>query len=193
MEQPHLIRPVPHSDADAALHRLARGNHRLIIRLLLRQKRVRHREGHPDVQLSDSDLHAEAGEGLQVRLDGGGQRADDEVALDADAVDGHAVLLQLFDEVEHGRGLVAEAFDVVVVDVKFRSGISGARGPQCERNVARPDGGVEDGLAEGSIIVEGFFKSIRLYLREKGKGIPLTTSQLSSLNVSTCGTIAEYQ
>lgn len=96
-----LVGPVPDGDANAAGQRLARGDDGLVVRLLLLEQRRSGGEGHADVELRDGDLDAERGERGKVLLDVAGQGADDEVALDADAVDGDAPLLEVLDEVQH--------------------------------------------------------------------------------------------
>jgi hypothetical protein len=67
-----------------------------------------------DVEFSDRDVEPEGGETLHVLLDVGRELADDEVALEADAVDEALLLQVLHDLVKRGR-LVVDPLDVVVV------------------------------------------------------------------------------
>ena len=150
-----LVGPVPNGDADASLDVLARRDDGLVVLLLLRKQGSRRREGHADIELGDGDLDAKSGERLEVGLERGGDLADDEVALEADTIDGSVCGLERLDEVEHGGGLGALLLDVVVVDVELGSGIGGACGLQGSRDVGGAESVVEDIAAPGTIIVEG--------------------------------------
>lgn len=66
----------------------------LEVLLLLLKKRCRLGERHTDVELGDGDLEAECSELLHALNERRGDLADDEVALEADAVDRDALLLQ---------------------------------------------------------------------------------------------------
>lgn len=48
------------------------------------------------------------------------------MALEANAIDGHAGGLERLDKVQQGSSLRAGGFDVVVVDVELGAGVSGA-------------------------------------------------------------------
>ncbi len=96
-----LVGEVPDGDAHTALHVRARLNDRLVVHLLLREERVRRGERHAYFELRARDLEPERGELLEHGLERAGDLADDEVALEADAVDWHAVRLQLLHEVQH--------------------------------------------------------------------------------------------
>lgn len=95
----YLISEVPHSDAHTARHRLARVNDRLEVLLLLLEERRRLGERHADVELCDGNLEAERGELLHALDERRRDLADDEVALEANAVDRDALLLQRRHEV----------------------------------------------------------------------------------------------
>ena len=179
-----LVGVIPNRDTNTALHDLACLDHVLVISLLLLEQRRGGWERHPDVEFRNGDLDAESGEGLEVGLEVGGDLTDDEVALEADAVDGDVGGLERFDEVEHSGSFGALLLNVIVVDVELRSGIGSACGLEGGRNVGGAEGVVEDVAAPGSVIVEGFCApviSIRMvgsYRRDS----PLITSQLSIMN-----------
>ena len=83
-----------------------------------------------NVELGVCDFDAESGEGVQVcGLGGKGARfADDEVALQTDAVDFDAARFEGFDEVLGGGGFGAAVFNIVVVVVEFHAGVVKRRG-----------------------------------------------------------------
>lgn len=55
------------------------------------------REGHTDIELGDGDLNADGGELAHYRGKRSRDLADDEVALEANAIDGHAGGLERLD------------------------------------------------------------------------------------------------
>ncbi len=85
-----------------------------------------------------------------------GDFPDDQMALDANAVDRDTFFLELFDKVQHRRRFSTQAFDIVIVDVEFGPGVRGAGGPKRKWDVGRSDGVVKYGLTESSIVVERF-------------------------------------
>lgn len=96
----HLISEVPHRDANTPAHGVTRPHDSLVVSLLLLEARLgRWERREADVELGNRDLDAERGELLYVLLQRGGDLANDEVALDADAVDGHPGCLEGLDEV----------------------------------------------------------------------------------------------
>ena len=123
-------------------------------RWLLSEKSRRRGQGLADIQLSDGDLDAEGSERLKVLLERRGHFADDEVALEADAVDGDVLGLEALDEVEHGGGLCAGGLDIVVVDVELGGRVGGAGGFESEGDEGGAEGVVEDVTAPCSVIVE---------------------------------------
>ena len=150
----HLIREVPDGHTDASCDGVALRGHRLVVRFLLVKERSRRREGHADVELGDSNFNAESSElrqhGRKARRD----LADDEVALEADTVDRHALLLERLDEVEHRGRLRARLLDVVVVDVQLRVRVRRASRVERDLDEARAERVVEDVLAPGTVVVE---------------------------------------
>lgn len=153
-----LVRPVPDGDTDAPSDTLARLDHRRVVGLLLLEQRRRRRELHADVELGEGDLHTRGGETLEVGLQARGQLADDEVALEADAVERDVLRLERLDEVEHRGGLRARPLDVVVVDVELRVGVGGPRSVERDLDVGRAERVVEDIRTPGAVVVEGLWE-----------------------------------
>ncbi len=75
--------------------------------------------------------------------------------LEADAVQRHALALQVARQPVHGVGLGAGAVGVVVVDVQLGVRVGRVRGAQRIRDVRLPHGVVERGAPEGAVVVEG--------------------------------------
>jgi len=75
----------------------------------------------PDVDLRIRDLEPQGREALEGGGEGGtlGRRADDEVALEADAVDGGAGVEEDLSGFEDAVRLGAVVLEVVVVEVPF--------------------------------------------------------------------------
>ena len=96
-----LVGEVPNGDAHTLLDVHARLHDRLEVLLLLRERGLRRRRRRADVELRDRDLEPERGELLEDRLERRRDLADDEVALEADTVDGHSVGDELLHKVEH--------------------------------------------------------------------------------------------
>lgn len=151
----------------------------MVVHLLLRQLSIGDGKVHADIKLRNGNFHSKICKCLQVSLDGGRDFPHDQMALDTNAVDRDTVLLELFDKVQHCRRFSTQAFDIVIVDVEFGSGVRGTGGPKREWDVGRSDGVVKYGLTGGSIVVERFFGTLRLQYRCDKIGVPLTTSQLS--------------
>ena len=101
-------------------------------------------------------LNTERSERLEVLLERRGHLADDEVALEADAVDGDVLGLEALDEVEHSGGLCAGGFDVVVVDVELGIGVGGTGCFESEGDERCTEGVVENVAAPCSVVVEWF-------------------------------------
>ena len=94
------------------------------------------RERDAVVKLGDRDVQAEVREPLHVRLHVARDLAEDEVALEADAVERHALRQQRLREAEHRVALGVLALDVEVVQVQLRVRVGGVRGPQRVGDVA---------------------------------------------------------
>ena len=156
----YLVSVVPNSDTNASIDAHACLDHCLVVLLLLRQERIRRRKRHADIELSDCDLQSQSGELLHDGRQPGRNRADDEVALEADTVNWHTVGDELLHEVEHRGDVRARVLDVVVVDVQLRGRVGGARSLEGDRDVARAERVVEDVGTPGSVNVE------RLCVRE---------------------------
>ena len=150
----YLVGEVPDGDTNTALDVHTRLHDALVVLLLLREVRLAGGRRHADVELGDRDLDAERGELLQHRLERRRHLPDDEVALEADTVDRHALLLQRLDEVEHRGRLCAGLLDVVVVDVQLRVRVRRAGGLKCDGDVGRVEGVVEDVRPPGTVVVE---------------------------------------
>ena len=102
----YLVREVPQRDSNALLDGIARPDDGLVVRSLLRQaRRIRRLVQKAHVELRDSNLNAERHELFHVLLECGGDLADGEVRLDADAVDGDAFALERLYEVLERRRL----------------------------------------------------------------------------------------
>lgn len=78
-----------------------------------------------NVELGDCDVEAESGELRHALGDVLWGAAADKVALEPDAVEGVALVQQLFGETGKGLGLVVDGLNVVVVDVELDVGSRG--------------------------------------------------------------------
>ena len=150
----YLVGEVPHRDTHTPLDVHARLHDGLVVLLLLRQVRLRRGRRHPDIEFRDRDLQPQRRELLQDGLEAAGDLPDDEVALEADAVERHAGREELLDEVEHGCRLGARLLDVVVVDVQLRVRVRRARRLERDRDVGRAERVVEDVRAPRTVVVE---------------------------------------
>ena len=112
----------------------------------------------PDVELGVGDFDIQGREGFQVCILRCQRRgfADDEVRLQADAVDFDAPGFERFDEVQRGGSFGAGAFDVVVVVVELYGGVGGGGGLEGDGDVFGADGVVKDVGAVGTVVIEGF-------------------------------------
>lgn len=120
-----LVRDAPDGDADAAVHVEARAHHAGEVVALRRQRAVRGREGRvADVHLGVGDLEAEGREPAQRRGEGGPGwgGSDDEVALEADAVDGSAGVLDDLGGFDDAVCFGAVVLEVIVVQVSGEEG-----------------------------------------------------------------------
>ena len=104
-EATNLVSPVPDCDTDATRDIYASLHDILVVLRLLSEQSVCSGKRHPDVELRNRNLQSERGELLHRSLEGRGDRPDDEVALETDAVNGDPISNELLDEVEHRRGL----------------------------------------------------------------------------------------
>ena len=150
----YLVGEVPDGDTNTALDVHTRLHDALVVLLLLREVRLAGGRRHADVELRDRDLDAERGELLQHGLERCRHLPDDEVALEADTVYRHALLLERLDEVEHRGRLRARLLDVVVVDVQLRVRVCRAGGLKCDGDVGGVERVVEDVRPPGTIVVE---------------------------------------
>ena len=75
------------------------------------------RQSHSNIQFGDSNFDSESSELFHVGLKSGRDFTNDQVSLKTDTVDGNALSFEAFDEVEHGGGFGADAFDVEVIDL----------------------------------------------------------------------------
>ena len=94
-----LVGPVPNGDPDATGDGHTRRDDGGVVGLLLGEQGRRRRERHADVEFRDGDLEAKRGELLHALDERCRDLADDEVALEADAVNRDALLLQRRHEV----------------------------------------------------------------------------------------------
>ena len=72
---------------------------------------------HSDIQFGDGNLESKGSESFHVGLDGRRDLTEDQMSLKTDPVDRNTLRLERLDEIEHGGGFGADAFDVVVVDL----------------------------------------------------------------------------
>lgn len=115
-----LVRDAPDGHADAAVHVEARAHHVREVVALRHQRAVGGREGRvADVQLGVGDLEAEGREAAQRRGEGGprGGGPDNEVALEANAVDGGAGVLDDLGGLEDAVCLGAVVLEVIVIQI----------------------------------------------------------------------------
>jgi len=112
-----LVGVIPDRHPNASADVLAGPNDSLVILLLLLELRGCDGEVHADIELSDRDVDTEVSEALEVLLDGGGELADDEMALGTNTIDGDSTLQHVLDEVVVSIGLGGEALQVVVVEL----------------------------------------------------------------------------
>lgn len=103
-----------HAHAAARLHARV-DDAPVVLRLLLERRRVG-RSAEVDVELGDCDVQAQVRKALQVLLEVGWDLAEGEVALEADGVDGDAVLDEALYDIVEGVGLGVDVLDAVVVN-----------------------------------------------------------------------------
>lgn len=77
------------------------------------------------------------------------------MALEADTVERHVLLLEARNEVEHRGRLRARAFDVVVVDVEFGVRVRGPGRVQRNLDVTLAERVEENVGTPGAVVVEG--------------------------------------
>lgn len=155
---------APHRDANTGTRSKTSTRHGAIVGGLLRQAGRRRRQaGEADIELGVGDLDAQRGKGVDLREQrrGAGRLADDEVALQTDAVDaGAAVGLDLLDEGDGVGGLGAGVLDVVVIVVELGGRVGGGGGGKGQGDVLEAQGGVEDVGAVAAGVVEGFVDDV---------------------------------
>lgn len=149
-----FVRVVPDRDTDASRDGVASSNDVLIVRLLLRQERVGLGEGHADVELRDGHFDTKSCESLELGLQAGGDLPNDEMTLEANAVDGYAIGLEGLHEVQHRCGLRACVLEVVLVDVQLGIGICGTSGLEGSSNVGGAERVIEDVGPPGAVVGE---------------------------------------
>lgn len=153
---------IPNGGSDASLHGDAGSDGVLVVNALLCQVGGVGGERKADIKLGLRNLDAGSHEVLEVldlRLARGGG-ADDQMGLRADTINLDLLLLEAADEFLDGSGLVAASLEVVVVDVKLRRRVNLGGSLEGEREVVLADDVVEDGLAEGTVVVEGLVYDI---------------------------------
>jgi len=91
IKQADLVSVIPDSSSNAALDVVARSDDILIVSLLLSEKSSRGRKRHSDVEFGDGNFETESSELFQDALEARWHFSDDEVALEADAVEGGAL------------------------------------------------------------------------------------------------------
>lgn len=154
-----FVRIVPDRDTDASRDGVASSNDVLIVRLLLCEKRVGLGEGHADVELRDGYFDAEGRESLELGLQTGGDLPNDEMALEANTVDGYAIGLEGLHEVQHRGSLRACVLEVVLVDVQLGIGVCGTSGLEGSSDVGGAERVVEDVGPPGAIVGERLCRS----------------------------------
>src|SRR5690606_25250187 len=147
---------APDGDAEAALNRQAVVDH----------VGVGRGRGALHVQLGDGHVDAEGGEALQGGAEVAVVRAAAvEVGLEADAVDGHAALLEVAHHVVHGLRLrPVPVLDVVVVVAELGRRVGGARGAERDLDPVVP-GALQVGVAAGPrvAVLEGLVHDVPLH------------------------------
>lgn len=131
---------------------------------LLLPRHVRIVDGHldSDVQLRERDFDAE----LDVRLDDGDMlvesrvRLRNEVGLHSNAVDLDAIVLQHLHDPPSAFALRARRLQVVVVVVQLGTWVDLGRDLECMLDEVLTEHVVEDGLAIGAILLEGFVDNV---------------------------------
>ena len=151
-----LVVKIPHRDAHTARHIHTRLHRRRIIRRLLRLRRTRRRHRNPHVQLRQRHLDPERRERLQVRdlRLVARRRVADEVALQSDAVDAHALRLQVAHQLLCRARLGPCVLDVIVVVVELGGGVGGRGRAEGDGDEGGPDGVEPDVGAVGAVVVE---------------------------------------
>lgn len=118
LQYTYLVGPVPKSHTNAASDIPASSNHSVVILGLLCKKRRALGKVHTNIELRDRDFDAQFRKVLHILLHGRRYFSDDEVALNAYTINGYALGLELFDEVEHSSRLRASTLDVEIVDLE---------------------------------------------------------------------------
>lgn len=153
---------IPDSSTHAPLNGNAGSDGVLVVNALLCQVGGVGWQIQTDVKLGLSDLDTGSDEVIQI-LDlvlARGRGANDQMCLCTNTVNLDVLLLETTDKLLHSLGLIAARLEVVVVDVELRVGVNLGGGLEGELKVVLADDVVEDGLAEGAIIVEGLVHNV---------------------------------
>lgn len=132
------VSEVPDGDADAAVGGEAGADDVDVVGGLLLVARGGGREGREaHVDFGVGDLDAERREALEVGglVREGGGLADDEVALESDAVNLDVAGLEGLDDVPGGGGFGARVLDVVVIVVQLDVGVVESSSLECDGDV----------------------------------------------------------
>lgn len=148
---------APDGDADTALHGQTRAHDvAVVVRLLLQRAGVGRQAAVAHVDLCVGHVDALGHELVQHRgqLVAGPGLADDEVALQADAVDAGAALLDDVDDLERLLLLVPGLLDVVVIIVELGVRVGGGRRLEGDGQVVGAQDAEEDRVAEAAAVLE---------------------------------------
>ena len=149
-----FVCPIPQGDPDAALDaHTCRRNGRVIC-LLLREQRRRRRQRHAHIELRHCHLDPRCRELIPVRGKALRQLSDNEVALEANAVNRYILRLEALDEVQHRGRLRTRALGVEFVDVKLRGRVCCPRCFESDWDVRLAKSIEEDVLLEGAVVVQ---------------------------------------
>jgi len=115
-----------------------------------------------DVDFGVRNLDAEGSEAAEHSSQVATARgaANNQVALEADTIDGSASVLDDAHQLERPVGLGAVVLEVVVVVVELSAGVSGAGGAEGDSKVVGAEGAVEDGVAPVAVVVDGLVHNV---------------------------------
>lgn len=157
----YLIRHTPRRDTDTVRGPFTRIHRCLIVAALISKLRSIGRQCHSDVELREGDLKPCGSEGCERLVHVWDSAVvDDQVSLGTDTVDGDAGGDEASDERDHGVDLAAGVVEVVVVDVKLCGGVGGFGGAEGNVDEGFTEHVVENGGAEGAVVVEDFVHDI---------------------------------
>ena len=158
-----VVVKVPDGDSNALGHVQASLDDGGVVGRLLCQTSGRRREAaKADINFGEGYLDAKSDEGVELRgeICGIGGLADDEVALQPDAVDPHTRGLDHVDQRDGCGRFSASVFDVIVIVVELGSRVGGSSRGECEGDIRRSHDIVEHISAIVPAVIDRFVHDI---------------------------------